>query len=268
MPNKKAIFETVKGTIEAELFTDEVPNTVANFAKLANAGFYDGTRFHRVIPNFMIQGGDPYSKGGGGAGRHGRARLYDQVRDGEERPQARGGDAFHGPRGQGHGREPVLHLPLAPTAPRRSPHRLRTSHQGDGRRSEDRAERRSQVDSRRVRTRTAAPALIACVLVAAPGIVPAQAAESGAFVTTLGQDTIAVERYTRSREELRDDLLLRERSPVTVLHVVATLRPDDSVARLGLDARAASGAADPPGMHGVATYKNEQTVVQIKRGRE
>src|SRR2546428_4591903 len=66
MPNKKAIFETVKGTIEAELFTDEVPNTVANFAKLANAGFYDGTRFHRVIPNFMIQGGDPYSKGGGG----------------------------------------------------------------------------------------------------------------------------------------------------------------------------------------------------------
>jgi len=66
MPNKKAIFETVKGTIEAELFTDEVPNTVANFAKLANAGFYDGTRFHRVIPNFMIQGGDPYSKTGGG----------------------------------------------------------------------------------------------------------------------------------------------------------------------------------------------------------
>jgi peptidyl-prolyl cis-trans isomerase B (cyclophilin B) len=62
MPNKKAVFDTSKGQIEAELFADEVPNTVANFEKLANSGFYDGTKFHRVIPNFMIQGGDPYSK--------------------------------------------------------------------------------------------------------------------------------------------------------------------------------------------------------------
>jgi peptidyl-prolyl cis-trans isomerase B (cyclophilin B) len=62
MPNKKAVFETVKGTIEAELFADEVPDTVANFVKLANSAFYDGTTFHRVIANFMIQGGDPYSK--------------------------------------------------------------------------------------------------------------------------------------------------------------------------------------------------------------
>src|SRR5256885_1240007 len=66
MPNKQAIVETAKGTVELELFADEVPNTVANFEKLANAGFYDGTRFHRVIPNFMIQGGDPYSKTGKG----------------------------------------------------------------------------------------------------------------------------------------------------------------------------------------------------------
>ncbi len=66
MPNKRAVLETVKGTIEVELFADEVPNTVANFEKLANAGFYDGTRFHRVIANFMIQGGDPYSKTGNG----------------------------------------------------------------------------------------------------------------------------------------------------------------------------------------------------------
>lgn len=66
MPNKHAVFETVKGRIEAELFADETPNTVANFEKLANAGFYDGTRFHRVIPNFMIQAGDPYSKTGQG----------------------------------------------------------------------------------------------------------------------------------------------------------------------------------------------------------
>src|SRR5436305_14386537 len=66
MPNKKVIVETARGTIEAELFADEVPDTVANFVKLANSGFYDGTRFHRVIPNFMVQGGDPYSKTGKG----------------------------------------------------------------------------------------------------------------------------------------------------------------------------------------------------------
>ena len=66
MPNKKAVFDTSKGTIELELFADEVPNTVANFEKLANSGFYDGTKFHRVIPNFMVQGGDPYSKTGKG----------------------------------------------------------------------------------------------------------------------------------------------------------------------------------------------------------
>jgi len=66
VPKKRAVLETVKGTIEVELFADEVPNTVANFEKLANAGFYDGTRFHRVIANFMIQGGDPHSKTGKG----------------------------------------------------------------------------------------------------------------------------------------------------------------------------------------------------------
>jgi len=66
MPNKTAVFETARGTIEAELFADETPNTVANFEKLANAAFYDGTTFHRVIANFMIQGGDPYSKTGKG----------------------------------------------------------------------------------------------------------------------------------------------------------------------------------------------------------
>ncbi len=68
MPNKKAVFETAQGRIEVELFSDEAPGTVANFEKLANSGFYDGTRFHRVIPNFMIQGGDPYSKTGKGRG--------------------------------------------------------------------------------------------------------------------------------------------------------------------------------------------------------
>lgn len=57
-----AIITTNKGTITLELFDNDAPNTVANFVKLAKSGFYDGTRFHRVIKGFMIQGGDPLSK--------------------------------------------------------------------------------------------------------------------------------------------------------------------------------------------------------------
>ncbi len=60
--SKTATIETSKGTIVADLFDVEVPTTVANFEKLANSEFYDGTRFHRVIANFMIQGGDPLSR--------------------------------------------------------------------------------------------------------------------------------------------------------------------------------------------------------------
>jgi peptidyl-prolyl cis-trans isomerase B (cyclophilin B) len=60
--SKTAVIETSKGTITAELFDKDAPGTVANFEKLANSEFYDGTRFHRVIPNFVIQGGDPLSK--------------------------------------------------------------------------------------------------------------------------------------------------------------------------------------------------------------
>ncbi len=60
--SKTATIETSRGTIILDLFADEVPGTVANFEKLANESFYDGTRFHRIIPNFMIQGGDPLSR--------------------------------------------------------------------------------------------------------------------------------------------------------------------------------------------------------------
>jgi peptidyl-prolyl cis-trans isomerase B (cyclophilin B) len=59
---KTATIETSRGTILVDLFDDEAPETVKNFEKLANSEFYDGTRFHRVINNFMIQGGDPLSK--------------------------------------------------------------------------------------------------------------------------------------------------------------------------------------------------------------
>ena len=65
---KKAIIETEKGDIVLELFPNEAPGTVANFEKLANSGFYDGLTFHRVIPNFVIQGGCPIGNGTGGPG--------------------------------------------------------------------------------------------------------------------------------------------------------------------------------------------------------
>ncbi|MDB5099294.1 MAG: peptidylprolyl isomerase [Cyanobacteria bacterium RYN_339] len=59
---KKVTITTGKGPIEVELFEKDAPATVANFTKLIGEGFYDGTTFHRVIPDFVIQGGDPLSK--------------------------------------------------------------------------------------------------------------------------------------------------------------------------------------------------------------
>jgi cyclophilin family peptidyl-prolyl cis-trans isomerase len=63
-----ARINTTLGTIELELFDDDAPKTVANFRKLAGEGFYDGIVFHRVIPDFMIQGGCPEGTGTGGPG--------------------------------------------------------------------------------------------------------------------------------------------------------------------------------------------------------
>src|SRR4051812_17181421 len=76
---KQATFDTNRGVIVADLYEKEAPNTVANFEKLANGGFYDGVKFHRVIPDFVVQGGDPHSRdlpdgdrriGTGGPGYH------------------------------------------------------------------------------------------------------------------------------------------------------------------------------------------------------
>src|SRR5881398_2882330 len=64
----QATFHTNHGPIEVELFDDDAPKTVENFRKLAQDGFYDGVIFHRVIPDFMIQGGDPTGTGMGGPG--------------------------------------------------------------------------------------------------------------------------------------------------------------------------------------------------------
>ena len=63
-----ATLHTNHGAVELELLDDDAPKTVANFVKLSGEGFYDGLRFHRVIPDFMIQGGDPSGDGTGGPG--------------------------------------------------------------------------------------------------------------------------------------------------------------------------------------------------------
>jgi peptidyl-prolyl cis-trans isomerase B (cyclophilin B) len=64
----KAIIKTEKGDMTVEFYDNDAPNTVANFKKLASSGFYNNVTFHRVIPNFVIQGGDPTGTGAGGPG--------------------------------------------------------------------------------------------------------------------------------------------------------------------------------------------------------
>ncbi len=64
----KVTMETTRGTIELELFPVYAPKTVNNFVFLSSEGFYDGVSFHRVIANFMVQGGDPTGTGAGGPG--------------------------------------------------------------------------------------------------------------------------------------------------------------------------------------------------------
>jgi peptidyl-prolyl cis-trans isomerase B (cyclophilin B) len=64
----RAIMETDKGTINIQFFDADAPGTVKNFAELANKGFYNGLNFHRVIDNFMVQGGCPNGAGSGGPG--------------------------------------------------------------------------------------------------------------------------------------------------------------------------------------------------------
>jgi len=66
MANRTAVVKTNKGTIKFELLEDEAPKTTENFRLLAEKGYYDGVIFHRVIKNFMIQGGDPLGEGYGG----------------------------------------------------------------------------------------------------------------------------------------------------------------------------------------------------------
>ena len=89
----RIVMHTSAGAIEATLFATKTPVTVANFLNLAKRGYYDGLTFHRVIPNFMIQGGDPTGTGRGGPGyqfadeihpalRHTRAGLFSMANAG------------------------------------------------------------------------------------------------------------------------------------------------------------------------------------------
>jgi len=77
---KVATIETAKGAIRIELFDNEAPKTVANFEKLAGEGFYDGLKFHRVIADFMIQGGCPRGDGTGGPGYSFAAEFHSELK--------------------------------------------------------------------------------------------------------------------------------------------------------------------------------------------
>src|SRR5687768_10832220 len=82
----KARMETDSGTMVIELFADKTPKTVNNFVFLAREGFYDGTKFHRVINDFMVQGGDPTGTGRGGPGY----KFADELKPGKFRKHQKG----------------------------------------------------------------------------------------------------------------------------------------------------------------------------------
>ncbi len=78
MANNTAVIETNKGTIRFELLEQDAPKTTENFRLLAERNYYDGVIFHRVIPNFMIQGGDPLGEGYGGESAWG-GKFNDEI---------------------------------------------------------------------------------------------------------------------------------------------------------------------------------------------
>jgi peptidyl-prolyl cis-trans isomerase B (cyclophilin B) len=79
-PMKIATIKTSRGTIRIQLHADKTPKTVANFTKLANQGFYNGLKFHRVIANFMIQTGCPEGTGRGGPGYRFADEFHPQLK--------------------------------------------------------------------------------------------------------------------------------------------------------------------------------------------
>lgn len=79
LADQQAIIATKHGDIRLELHTEQAPQTVANFKKLAEEGFYDGLTFHRVVPGFVVQGGDPDGNGSGGPGYDLAAEIDPQL---------------------------------------------------------------------------------------------------------------------------------------------------------------------------------------------
>jgi cyclophilin family peptidyl-prolyl cis-trans isomerase len=67
--NPVVVFETTKGVFKAEIYEDKMPDTSANFLNLVRSGFYDNLTFHRYVPDFVVQGGDPNGDGSGGSGK-------------------------------------------------------------------------------------------------------------------------------------------------------------------------------------------------------
>ncbi len=138
MSMTKAIIETKFGNITLKFFPDVAPGHVNNFIDLAKKGFYDGTTFHRVIPGFMIQGGDPNTKnpdkgmhGMGGPGYTIKAEFNDET------AQAR--HALHGAGAEpGQRRLAVLHLREGFAVPRPAVHRFRRGRERNGGRGQDR----------------------------------------------------------------------------------------------------------------------------------
>ena len=129
----KATMNTNQGAIELELFDDDAPKTVENFRKLAADGFYDGVIFHRVIRDFMIQGGDPDGTGTGGPGY----TFEDEIND---HKIVRGALAMANA-GPEHERVAVLHRHhRRGTVARRQAHRVRPGHRRDGHGRRDRVD--------------------------------------------------------------------------------------------------------------------------------
>jgi peptidyl-prolyl cis-trans isomerase B (cyclophilin B) len=139
MTDIRIILHTDKGAIEGTIFASKTPMTAANFLNLAKKNYYDGIAFHRVIPNFMIQGGDPTGTGSGGPGykfgdecrpdlKHNKPGIFSMANAG---PGTNGSQFFRHSRADG----------LA----RRQTHRVWRSNEGTGRRERHQAGRQDQI---------------------------------------------------------------------------------------------------------------------------
>jgi peptidyl-prolyl cis-trans isomerase B (cyclophilin B) len=137
---KKAVIETDKGNIELVLFEKDAPNTVKNFEKLANSGFYNGLKFHRVIPDFMIRGGCPKGTGTGGPGYTIKCEINIQKHETGALSMA------HAGKDTGGSQFFITHSPAAP--PRRQAHGVRQGREGHGSGEQDQGRRRDAESDR------------------------------------------------------------------------------------------------------------------------